>query len=214
MTTTHTILTRHDLALDQTYVAYRNEILWPTRRLQRVLMVACVVAVGFMFAAGPLQYAIWAIAGLVLVWTFASDHVTAWLHWRTDAHRLDGASFAHAFADKGFRATDADADASWQDYRQIAAIYHSDDYWVLRLQTGAVAILARDGVDGGTTSAVDFEQFLTARTGIGVRPLRKSVAAKVQQTQEARRGHLEANPGVIARTLNQRAERKQNPRDS
>lgn len=215
MATTHTVTTRHDLALAQTYVAYRNEVLWPTRRLQRVLMAACVVAMGFMVASGPLRYAAWAVAGLILVWTLVGDRVTALLRSRTDPHGAGDGSLTYAFSGKGFRAADAaDTDAAWQDYRQVVAIYGTDAHWVLRLRTGDVAILARDGVDGGAMSPTGFEQFLTAKTGVGVQPLKKSVSAKVQQTQEARRGYLEANPGLLARTLNQRAERKQGPQDS
>lgn len=211
MATTHTVTTRHDLRLAQTYVAYRNEVLWPTRTLQRVLMTACVVAVGFMVAAGPLRYAIWAAAGLILVWTLAGDHVTAWLHSRADRRGKGEGNVTYTFSGQGFRAADAaGADAAWQDYRQIAAIYRTEDYWVLRLRTGDVAILARDGVDGGAMSPAGFEQFLISKTGLGVAPLKKSVAAKVQQTQEARRGYLEANPGLLARTLRKRSPESRN----
>ena len=36
--TNHTVSTRHDLELAQRYVAYRNAVLWPTRKLQRLLL--------------------------------------------------------------------------------------------------------------------------------------------------------------------------------
>ncbi|MFT3877308.1 MAG: hypothetical protein QM708_12925 [Propioniciclava sp.] len=208
MATTHTVTTPRDLAMAQTYVAYRNEVLWPTRKLQRVLMAACVVAAGFVFTPGTLRYALWAVAGLILVWTFLGDQVTA----RVRAARARGGDLSYAFSTQGFR--DATSAGGWHDYGQIVALYSTDAHWVLRLRIGAVAILARDGVDGGAMTPAGFEQFLTTKTKLRPEPLKKSVSAKVKQTQEARRGYLEENPGLIARTLRQRAPRTPDAQDS
>ncbi len=215
MATTHTVTTTHDLDLARSYVAFRNEVLWPTRKLQRVLIAACVVAVGFMFVPGPLRYALWAIAALIVLWTLFSDRFDAARRFRIDPHRDH--SVTHVFTPKGFCQDDiTDADeaggvsvaSDLLPYAQIIALYSDADHWIVRVKSGELIMLARDGVDAGTTTADRFESFLIARTRLAIEPVQRSLRSKIQRAQDGRRGYVEAHPNLLTRSLRQRSDRQ------
>lgn len=223
MATTYVVTTTHDLALARAYVAYRNAVLWPTRRLQRAIIAACVAAVGFMFQVAVLRYALWASAVLVVAWTLVGDRLASVSRLRRDPARRGSGVERYLFSSKGYRLDPADEAPSagagpWQDYGQVVAIYTSPDYWILPLRSGTVLMLARHGVGrggpgAGATDAAGveerFETFLARRTGLDPMPLDSSVSAKVQRAQEGRKGYLEAHPSWISRTFARKANRDQ-----
>lgn len=205
MAATHSVTTPHDLRLSQAYVEFRNEVLGPTRKLQRLLAAACVVAVGFMFTPGPLRYLLWAVAGVIVLWILVDDRIAAAVHHRTDPHR--NRDVRYLFSADGFRVDDEDAQPSaWLTYPHVLAVYSDTDYWILRLQSGDLVMVARSGVDGGATSAAQFESFLTKRANLVVQPVQKTLRAKVQRAQEGRRGYLQSNPGLLSKARRQRSE--------
>ena len=213
MAITYTVTTRHDLSAARSYVAFRNEVLWPTRKLQRALIAACAVAVGFMFVPGGIRYALWAVAGLIVLWMLLGDRLDAARHLRCDPHR--GRTVTHVFNAKGICQGDADdahevsggADTpGLVPYAQIIGIYADAGHWIIRMRSGELIMLARDGVDSGTTTADRFESFLTSRTRLEVETVRRSLRTKVQRAQDGRRGYLDANPSILTRTLRQRSE--------
>lgn len=209
MATTHTVTTTHDLGLARSYVAFRNEMLWPTRKLQRVLIAACVVAVGFMFVPGPLRYTLWAIAALVVPWVVFSDQFDAARRFRTDPHRDH--SVTHVFTPRGFyqdvnEAGGVSAESEVVTYAQIVALHSDADHWIVRVASGDLVMLARDGVDAGTTTTDRFESFLIARTRLGIEPVQRSLRSKIERAQDGRRDYVDAHPNLLTRSLRKRSD--------
>lgn len=208
--TIHTVATRHDRRLAESYVAFRNAIWWPTRKLQRLLGAAVIVAVGFLFQPGPARYACWAVAGAVLVWVLISNWVAVRTRLASDPVRKGSGVATYEFSGKGFRAVGAeDAEpAPWLSYEAVRALHTDRWCWILSLTTGEAVLLARDGVDGGTTSPSRFEAFLTAKTKLGVEPVHTSASATIKRVEAGRRGYLDAHPNKIAQLLNARSEKR------
>lgn len=205
MAATHSVTTTHDLRLSQAYVEFRNEVLWPTRKLQRLLTAACVVAVGFMFAPGPLRYLLWSVAGIIVLFVLVGDRIDARAHHGTDPHRSQ--EVRYLFAAEGFREhDDASGPNAWVPYSHIVAAFADSDYWILRLESGDLVMLARGGVDRGASTSSQFESFLTQHTGVAVLPVQKTLRAKVQRAQDGRRGYIESHPGLLTKALRQRSD--------
>jgi len=101
--THHTVSTRHDLELAQRYVAYRNAVLWPTRKLQRLLTVGVIAAVGFIFQPGLVRYASWVVALVILFWLLVADAVTARASLVADPARKGRGIEEYQFSSRGFR---------------------------------------------------------------------------------------------------------------
>lgn len=207
--TIHTVSTRHDRRLAESYVAFRNAIWWPTRKLQRLLGAAVIVAVGFLFQPGPARYACWAVAGIVLVWVLISDWAAVRTRLASDpVHKGSGVA-THEFSGKGFREVRAEGEpAAWLSYDAVRALHTDRWCWILSLTTGEAVLLARDGVDGGATSPSRFEAFLTAKTKLSVEPVHTSTRATIKRVEAGRRGYLEAHPNKIAQLLNARSEKR------
>lgn len=202
----HVVTTQHDLPWARTVIAFRNDVLWPTRKLQRVLIAVCVVAVGFMVAPGALRWGLWAAALLVLVWVFIGDAVGARALLAADPLAKARKAETLRFGAKGF-ASDADGAGGTRSYADIRSLHADERCWVLGLGSGEALVLARGEVDGGAMSDASFESFLTSRNGPTMEPLRRSLAAKVQRAQEGRRGYLESHPSKLGQLLGQRGGR-------
>jgi hypothetical protein len=211
--TNHTVSTRHDLELAQRYVAYRNAVLWPTRKLQRLLTVGVIAAVGFIFQPGLVRYASWVVALVILFWLLVADAVTARASLVADPARKGSGIEEYQFSSRGFR-LDNTSDARWRSYDDVRSIHSDGRYWILGMKSGDAVLLAQDGVDGGETSPPQFESFLMARTKLGVEPVNTSVSAKIQRAEQGRRGYLDAHPSKIAQLLNSRVDRRAHRDDS
>ncbi len=157
---------------------------------------ACVVAVGFMLPWTVALYLLWAVVGVIVLWILVGDRIAAAVHHRTDPHR--NRDVRYLFSADGFRVDDEDTQPSaWLTYPHVLAVYSDTDYWILRLQSGDLVMVARSGVDGGATSAAQFKSFLRKRANLVVQPVQKSLRAKVQRAQEGRQGFLQSNPGLL-----------------
>lgn len=203
----HTVCTRHDLQLARSYVAYRNAVLWPTRKLQRLLTAAVIVAGGFLFQPGLLRYSCWGAALIVLGWLIISDAVTARTSLAADPARKGSGIESYQFSSRGFRLTQP-SEGPWRSYDDIHSLHSDGHYWILGMKSGDAVLLSRDGVDGGATSAFRFESFLTARTKLDIEPVNTSVSARIQRAEQGRRGYLEAHPSKLAQLLNSRSGRR------
>ncbi len=192
----HTADVRHDRGLVRASITFRNAKVWPTRKLQRVLIAAILVAVGFMVAPGLLRDALWVVAGVVVVWVLVGDRLVALARLLRDPYRRAGLTERYEFGDRGFRRTaDLGSEAAVHPYAHVTAIYADDAYWYLCLRTGEVGILDPAGIDGGATSPAAFERFLSSRTSTEVSRLDLSLPSRARRAQESRRSYLDSRRG-------------------
>lgn len=192
----HMAEVRHDHRLIGAYIAFRNAKVWPTRKAQRVLIATILVAVGFMFPPGPLRYALWFAAILIVTWVFVGDRAVAAVRLLRDPYHRSGMPERYEFGDRDFRrAAGHGADTCVYPYEHIAAVYADEEYWCLCLRAGEIAILDRTGVDGGATSPSAFDRFLSRKTGMEAARLDLSFSARARRAQEARRSYLDSKRG-------------------
>lgn len=192
----HSADVRHDLRLVRAYITFRNAKVWPTRKLQRSLIAAILVAVGFMVTPGLLRDALWVAAALVVVWVLVGDRVVALLRLLRDPYRRTGRAERYEFGDRTFRrAAEPADDAPARPYAHVTAIYADDAYWYLCLRTGEICIVDQTAVDGGSTAPAAFERFLAQKADTEVTRLDLSLSSRAHQAQESRRSYLHSRRG-------------------
>lgn len=193
----HAAEVSHDRDLIARRLAFRNTKVWPTRKLQRLLMAAILVAIGFILVAPALRYGLWAAGGLLTLWVVAGDVITRWWQMRTDPYARAGVPERFEFGDAGFRRLHhpSGEGAFGLEYDKVLALLRDRSGWLLVLPTGEVAVIDEGSVDGGALSSARFEKFLRSKIGGEVEVLDSSLSSRVQGAQESRRSYLESRKG-------------------
>ncbi|MDO5644746.1 MAG: hypothetical protein Q4G21_03500 [Dermabacter sp.] len=195
MAARYEISTRHSREMIRRLVACRAVVLTPSAGLQRALIAACCVAVGFLFAPGPMRYAGWGAGAAVLAWHLISPWITARILHARDPFARAGEAERVTVDARGF--TGDHVQIPWP---QVVRVLDDGAYWFVWTRTGTILALDQAGLDGGATPS-RLAAYMSEKSGAPVRPLDGRISARLRDTQARRRGYVDENPGLTARIV-------------